>query len=702
MSTLPVRARDGGRKKLFSRILRKKEPKPLLERLASLRLRLLTGGTRLDTLGTFIDDYTLIFNHADDSDSENSDPTHFDLSDPNDVLSVALHDAGIARNAKIDFPDETAPLKPWAGLTYELLVFPKYVRLSRRNTKAPRMLDNVFLAQQLRMDEAPALSALSIAGLAPSLALQDAALNKLEVLAMEFLRDGKYLAVAGRDAKITIWQVMLLPLSRLQFNNYEALHPGQAPTTAPVFHQEPVMVLEGHTSTILALDWSKNNFLVSGSMDRTVRLWHVDRPHCLQTFEHNDFVTLVRFHPTDDRFFLSGSLDNQLRLWLILESNVAYSKDLGFDVLITALAFTPSGTHCIVGGFNGSLFALETQGLNVVNRVEIKKNKLNPFHHKETNKITGVRVFENPISSDLPPTQLERWNLLITTNDSRIRLIDLRLKNLVTRFKGFSNGSSSIVASLSEDNRYILCGSEDQWCYVWENNNATINDKLKKTLRDVYADPKQLPQEKHGRVSALFHDNSFLKKLSLDRYLDDSGTHRIANENNSYTSFHAFHSKVNVAIFAPENTKKLLEFSDDTIFDLVKRGPELEKYGISPPKGRAHHFEDSTGLNCGHIIVTCDQYGTIKVFRQDSAYYARKALTEFKKSHKCTFNYTEPLNPKNMLNLKLMKSRSLSPAMDGCNIRKRLLSMSRNPNIKEQSTPSGSIADPMECDEAKL
>ena len=127
-------------------------------------------------------------------------------------------------------------------------------------------------------------------------------------------------------------------------------------------------------------------------MDKTVKLWHVDRDRCLQTFEHEDFVTSVKFHPLDDRFFLSGSLDNGVRLWSVLENSVSYSKNLGDEVLITALEFSPDGLHCFVGGFNGSLFILETKGLFEVFRVEIKERSIvHPFVNKMVIKLLGSK-----------------------------------------------------------------------------------------------------------------------------------------------------------------------------------------------------------------------------------------------------------------------------------------------------------------------
>jgi WD40 repeat protein len=47
-------------------------------------------------------------------------------------------------------------------------------------------------------------------------------------------------------------------------------------------------------------------FLLSASLDKSVRLWHLSQPGCLRQFWHTDFVTSVQFHPLDAQRFVSG------------------------------------------------------------------------------------------------------------------------------------------------------------------------------------------------------------------------------------------------------------------------------------------------------------------------------------------------------------------------------------------------------------
>lgn len=57
--------------------------------------------------------------------------------------------------------------------------------------------------------------------------------------------------------------------------------------------------------------------------------------------------------------------------------------------------------------------------------------------------------------------------LLVTTNDSRIRLCHLEDYSMLCKYKGLRNKSMQIKASFCEDGRLVICGSETGTVVVW-------------------------------------------------------------------------------------------------------------------------------------------------------------------------------------------------------------------------------------------
>lgn len=655
---------------------------------------------------TFIDNGPILFDHEGDNLDLllNPDADVFSTSE-----SLLIHDKISHTPNSPLFQDNVniGEESVWADLTYEALEQPKYYRPLRKGKKSPKLLNNIFLAQELRCLNPDSYDSDSGSEAERAYTIENkgdtnfSPLNPEEILVMEFSRDGKYLAVAGRDRRITVWQVISSPLSKLEFRNKEATLkcPKKSKLrlfrAAPVFLQDPVRVFEGHTNTVLCLDWSKNNFLVSGSMDKTVKLWNVDRAECLESFDHTDFVTSVKFHPNDDRFFISGALDDSVQLWSILDRSVAFSKSFGDSVLITALAFTPSGEHCIVGAFDGSLYILETHGLRLAYRVDVKERSVpNPFHSRDDRKITGISVFENPQIGDTADSELGKYHILVTTNDSNVRLINLNLNKLMTRFKGSHNDGSSVVAAMTDDNNYIISGSEDNNFYVWKNDHSIINNKIRASLKEIYEDGIDTIAQKQDKLAKIIPESTGWKKiLSLD---EGNGKHFISNENNSYASVHAHSSRCNVAIFAPERTKRLLEFSDDLIYDLVRRKDLLEEQGSG--SNLIKDIRDSSQieeLKRGEIIITCDSTGLIRVFRQDSAYYARKTITEafklLKRDERAENSDANSLTPSKAsyraeISKCLSNTRSSSPSQDLGSSLKMKLQSKINVNPSRSST----------------
>jgi hypothetical protein len=75
-------------------------------------------------------------------------------------------------------------------------------------------------------------------------------------------------------------------------------------------------------------------------------------------------------------------------------------------------------------------------------------------------KITGIESMNSNNSkvwnNDRKKEIYFIFKVLITSNDSRIRLYDIRTKEIEHKYRGYSNQSSQIRASFSHDDRYII------------------------------------------------------------------------------------------------------------------------------------------------------------------------------------------------------------------------------------------------------
>ncbi|PVH99463.1 WD40 repeat-like protein [Periconia macrospinosa] len=460
---------------------------------------------------------------------------------------------------------------------------PAYIKV-RTKFKKEKEFNHLFLAQELQSGtkkrNAPAVGA----NPAPQ---SGSAGSQNPVWATEFSQDGKYLAAGGQDRVVRVWAVISTPEERRAHELEESSKLAEGQNThlsAPVFQQKPFRLYIGHESTILDLSWSKNNFLLSSSMDKTVRLWHLSRSENLCTFKHSDIVPSIQFHPRDDRFFLAGSLDTKLRLWSIPDKSVAFSASV--SDMVTAVSFTPDGKSCIAGTLSGLCMFYETEGLKYQSQIHVKSTR---GQNAKGSKITGIQIKTFPVGRDR-----EEMKLLVTSNDSRIRVYNLRDKSLEMKFKAHENNSSQIRATFADDTSHIICGSEDRKAYIW---STFVPESERRNQHPVEL-------------------------------------------------FEAHSAATTCALLAPLKTRLLLAASEDPIFDLcnpppvtlISREPSIN--GSKPTTETGSNLAtpiDSTFTKVagspayiarsehpdGNIIITTDFTGSIKVFRQDCAYTKR-------------------------------------------------------------------------------
>lgn len=396
---------------------------------------------------------------------------------------------------------------------------------------------------------------------------------------MKFSGCGRLLATAGQDHVLRVWVL------KQAFNYFldirtkcnadikvsptpsqESLvsqHSGQSGEdlgsldpnddgSAP-FMPKPFCVYTGHTADMLDISWSKNYFLLTSSMDKTVRLWHISRKECLCIFQHMDFVTAITFHPKDDRYFISGALDGKLRLWSIPDKRVVLWNEVGGQPnLITAANFCQNGKFTVVGTYDGRCIFYETEQLKYFTQINVRSTR---GKNAKGRKITGIEP--------LPGED----KVLITSNDSRIRLYDLRDLNLSCKYKGYSNMSSQIRAGFSHDGKFIVAGSENQCIYIWKTH----------------------------------HDYSKFSSARRDRNLYWEGVK-------------AHSAVVTCAVFAP-HPELVFSFIEQQQEILSKSGEQEQQQ--HPQQQQPHQTsqnKDSGTTNKGYVLVSADFNGCIKVF----------------------------------------------------------------------------------------
>ncbi|CAF4899470.1 unnamed protein product [Pieris macdunnoughi] len=380
---------------------------------------------------------------------------------------------------------------------------------------------------------------------------------------------GRLLATAGQDRLLRVWVTRdahhMFQDMRTKYNaeqkssptpsqeSLASLAPPPSPDHLPPlgpgapFSPHPFCVYSGHNSDLLDVSWSKNYFILSSSMDKTVRLWHISRGECLCCFQHIDFVTAIVFHPRDDRYFLSGSLDGKLRLWNIPDKKVAVWNEVdGKTKLITAANFCQNGKFAVVGTYDGRCIFYTTDQLKYHTQIDVRSTR---GKNSTGRKISGIEPMPNDDK------------ILVTSNDSRVRLYDLRDLNLSCKYKGkgYVNVSSQIKASFSHDGKYIVSGSENQCIYIW------------KTC----------------------HDYSKFTSVRRDR-------------NDFWEGIKAHNAVVTCAIFAPN--------PDNMIRTINEREEKLnesrgEKEEVKAPEGGM-----VSSSQTGHVLVSADFNGCIKVF----------------------------------------------------------------------------------------
>jgi len=212
-------------------------------------------------------------------------------------------------------------------------------------------------------------------------------------------------------------------------------------------------IFKGHKHDVLSVAFSADNRqIVSGSRDRTIKLWNTLGvcKYTIQDESHLDWVSCVRFSPnTANPIIVSSSWDKKVKVWNLTNCKLKTNHH-GHAGYLNCVTVSPDGSLCASGGKDGNAMLWD----------------LNEGKHLYT--LDGGGVINALCFSP------NRYWLCAATGPS-IKIWDLEGKVVVDELRQEVIGTSSkaeppqcICLAWSADGQTLFAGYTDSLIRVWQ------------------------------------------------------------------------------------------------------------------------------------------------------------------------------------------------------------------------------------------
>ncbi|PSB43226.1 hypothetical protein C7B80_24915 [Cyanosarcina cf. burmensis CCALA 770] len=241
----------------------------------------------------------------------------------------------------------------------------------------------------------------------------------------------------------------LVPILRQKENPLEI----QLPEVEPNFDKDSVKSLIGHSEWIRAIAFSPDGkYLISGSNDRTVRLWDLQTGQLIRLLKgHKERVKYLRVSE-DGNLIISGSADSTLKIWEIETGNCirTIKTSQNPQTVLNAIAINAS-QHTIATGstsVQGTVKLWNWQTGEMIDAVRAASSGIRSLAMSQDGKI---------LVSGSGGGTIKIWHLDRGLNQPKHDL---------------SNAHMSDVLTLAIRNQILISGGEDRTIKIWDLNTT--------------------------------------------------------------------------------------------------------------------------------------------------------------------------------------------------------------------------------------
>jgi hypothetical protein len=207
--------------------------------------------------------------------------------------------------------------------------------------------------------------------------------------------------------------------------------------------------LEGHTHWVLAVAVSPDGrTIVSGSDDRTVKVWEAESGRLLRSLEgHTGGVNAVAVSP-DGRTIVSGSDDRTVKVWDAHDGRLLRSLE-GHTSGVNAVAVSPDGRTIVSGSADRTVKMWEAESGRLLRSLE-----------GHTDWVQAVAV--SP----------DGRTIVSGADDRTVKVWDAHDGRLLRSLEGHTSGVNAVA--VSPDGRTIVSGSDDRTVKVWDTASGRL------------------------------------------------------------------------------------------------------------------------------------------------------------------------------------------------------------------------------------
>ena len=327
-----------------------------------------------------------------------------------------------------------------------------------------------------------------------------------------------YLATGGKSGVLKIWKINTMQddhnkyINSFLFKNEDTetiLDEEEKKSFLNIIDDSVYKIYYSHDSDITDISWSKKylNFLVTVSIDSKAVLYDINQNSPIEIFTHENALSSVCFYPEkilflnkyiidknyisrlsnlldestkkeimdipeptkDDDFFLTACLDLKIYIWNTKRSKYPFYIIYANEIITKALFF-PDGLKLCLGSIKGNIFIY-----NVKDNFSYSYS----FHVRNRNKKGSMKKKITDIKF------IRKNEILVTTNDNRIRIININDGSVLQKFRGHQNSEGMLKCDFCENYEIIISPSEDKYVYLWNREKKKQLDIMNDLIIDI-------------------------------------------------------------------------------------------------------------------------------------------------------------------------------------------------------------------------